>query len=127
MRSTVSKDAAPWHNSGKKEMQAVLCLRQLDKSGGKANGKGRDSFRNRLHAPASPALDDYGTRSFFAENLRLPASCNGSGIALTQLSLARSCVLPRLSHGFMFRIPNRLTESVPNGILLLQTNVVSIH
>jgi len=56
------------------------------------------------------------------------ANRNGPGIALTLgRALRVLCVLPRAPGRILFRIPDGLTESVPIGILLLQTADVSIH
>jgi len=72
--------------------------------------RGEDSlFRNCLHespgffGPAS--VKHSATRSFFAENLRPVRAADGSGIALTGSSHARSCVLPRLPEQVLLRFP----------------------
>src|ERR1700688_4287461 len=66
-------------------------------------------------------------RSFFSEHpgsVRAPAwqrDCSYPD------KPAQTCVLPRLLRRRLFRNPNRFTESVPMGTLLLQTAVASIH
>ena len=72
-------------------------------------------------------LNPYATCSFFAKNFQAPAHYDGSGIARYSTEPCAFVRPPAAPGRVLFQIPDRLTESVPKRILLLQTVHVSIH
>jgi len=96
MRSMPSKDAALWHKSGVKRVAASSFP---DHHCGKALWKKKDSLSaTDCTSLPSSAASVTATRSFFAENIRLPAKIGMAGrLLLIGLSYAHSCVLPRLA------------------------------
>ena len=104
---------------------AAKCNRSFTLS---PSGKSSSSFRKRVHDLRSRAGHDSPKALILLRNIQDPfALQHGSGIAPTRTSPAQTRVLPRLLNRRLFRNPNRFTESVPIGTLLLQTAVASIH
>jgi hypothetical protein len=121
MRASPWKDAARWHKSGVKSIaDPSLPSRQ------RAKERSLSAIACMRHG--QPLLTASQRAHLSLQTFNSPTTADGTGIALYVLSHVRTCVRPPAApRRFLLRIPNGLTESVPIGILLLQTAVVSIH
>lgn len=102
MRSRAPKDAADWHKSQlQTHFPPLRC------------GSAASFLRNRLHTPRHASARSFAIHSFCSENLGRSRQCDGHAIAR---SLSEPCAFrrpPSAPGRILFRIPNRLTESVP--------------
>jgi hypothetical protein len=129
MRPMPSKDAAPMAQKWREENCRSILTTPLWKSGGQTGWIKKDPLSaTDCMCPTQVAVRVSASRSFAAVNLRLPPNRNGRSIAPLLLRALRIRASSRGSRKrSLFRNPNRLTESVPIRILLLQTADVSIH